>query len=88
MFAREKGTKTVMVGTACESTRHTIKKTLRAADMGFEYASILTPHYFAKQMNDAALAGYYEAVPMPRPFRCSSTTPPDSRAGFRYRQKR
>jgi 4-hydroxy-2-oxoglutarate aldolase len=51
-----------MVGTACESSRQTIEKTRRAASMSFEYASILTPHYFAKQMNDAVLTGYFEAV--------------------------
>ena len=62
VFAAEKGTKTVMVGTACESTRHTIEKTRRVASMGFEYASILTPNYFAKQMNDAVLTGYFEAI--------------------------
>lgn len=62
VFASEKGSKTVMVGTACESTRHTIEKTRRAASMGFEYVSVLTPSYFAKQMNDAVLTGYYEKV--------------------------
>ena len=62
VFAEENGGKTVMVGAACESTRHTIEKTKRAAEMGFAYASILTPSYFARQMTDAALTGFYEAV--------------------------
>ena len=62
VFAEEKGDKTVMAGTARESTKHTVDVTRRAAAMGFPYASVLTPSYFAKQMNDAALTGYYMAV--------------------------
>ncbi|MHB9027482.1 MAG: dihydrodipicolinate synthase family protein [Candidatus Latescibacterota bacterium] len=62
VFAEEKGDKTVMVGTARESTKHTLEITKRVADMGFGYASVLTPSYFAKQMNDTVLTGYFEAV--------------------------
>jgi 4-hydroxy-2-oxoglutarate aldolase len=62
VFAGEKGEKTVMVGAACESTCHTIEKTKHAAEMGFPYASVLTPSYFARQMTDAVLLGYFEAV--------------------------
>jgi 4-hydroxy-2-oxoglutarate aldolase len=62
VFAEEKGEKTVMVGTARESTKHTVEITKRVAAMGFEYASVLTPSYFAKQMNDTILTGYFEAV--------------------------
>lgn len=62
VFAAEKGTKTVMVGTACESTRQTIQKTKRVAEMGLDFASILTPSYFAKRMDDETLIGYYERI--------------------------
>ena len=62
IFAREKGDKVVMVGTACESTHQTIEKTKIAADMGFDFASILTPCYFAKRMNDEILTGYYRRI--------------------------
>ncbi len=62
IFALEKGEKVVMVGTACESTRQTIEKTKKAAEMGFDFASILTPSYFAKKMNDEVLTGYYERI--------------------------
>ncbi len=62
VFAEEKSDKTVMVGTARESTKHTVEMTRRVAEMGFEYASVLTPSYFAKQMSDAALTGFFEAV--------------------------
>ncbi len=62
IFAREKDDKVVMVGTACESTKQTIEKTRKVAEMGFDFASILTPNYFAKKMNDEALTGYYERI--------------------------
>lgn len=62
IFAQEKGEKVVMVGTSCESTKQTIEKTKKAADMGFDFASILTPSYFAKKMNDEILTGYYKRI--------------------------
>lgn len=62
IFAEEKGNKVVMVGTGCESTRQTIEKSKAAAEMGFDYVSIITPNYFAKQMNGASLQDYYERV--------------------------
>ena len=69
VFAEEKGDKVVMAGTACESTVQTIEKSKIAADMGFDYVSILTPNYFAKRMDGPTLKGYYEriadAVPVP-----------------------
>jgi 4-hydroxy-2-oxoglutarate aldolase len=68
VFAANKGDKTVMVGTGCESTHHTIEFSKIAASMGFDYVSILTPHYFAKQMNGKTLKDYYlqiaDAVPI------------------------
>jgi 4-hydroxy-2-oxoglutarate aldolase len=51
-----------MVGTACESTRHTIRKSRRAADMGFPFVSVLTPGYFARQMDGTALEDHYRLV--------------------------
>ena len=62
VFARAKGDKVVMVGTACESTAQTLIKTNRAAAMGFDFASILTPSYFARRMNDDILTGYFERI--------------------------
>lgn len=62
VFAEEKGDKTVMVGTGCESTRETIQKSTIAADMGFPYVSVLTPGYFAKQMDGPTLTDYYQRV--------------------------
>ena len=62
VFAEEKGNKVVMVGTACESTRQTIEKSKLALEMGFDYVSILTPSYFARQIDGATLQCYYERI--------------------------
>ncbi len=62
VFSEEKGDKTVMVGTGCESTRETIHKSTIAADMGFTYVSVLTPGYFPKQMDGPTLKHYYQRV--------------------------
>jgi 4-hydroxy-2-oxoglutarate aldolase len=62
VFVRLKGDKLLMVGTGCESTRQTTELTQRAADLGADCASIITPHYFASQMDDAALISFYQHV--------------------------
>jgi len=51
-----------MVGCGCESTKETIEKCHVAAQMGFDYASVLTPHYHAKQMDGPTLRRYYERI--------------------------
>ena len=62
VFAEEKGSKVVIVGTGCESTRQTIEKSKLAFEMGFDYVSILTPSYFARQIDGATLQCYYERI--------------------------
>ena len=62
VFAEEKADKVIMVGTARESSKHTIDFSNRVAQMGFEYVSVLTPHYFAKQMNGPTLERYYTRI--------------------------
>jgi len=62
VFAQEKGNKVVMVGAGCESTKETIEKAHVIAQMGFDYVSVLTPHYFAKQMDHPTLLRYYERI--------------------------
>lgn len=62
LFVRVKKDKVLMVGTGCESTKETIEFTNKAADLGADFASVITPHYFAKQMDDKALTGYYQEV--------------------------
>jgi len=62
IFAEEKGDKVVMVGTGCESTKQTIEKSQLVCEMGFDYVSVLTPCYFAKQIDAATLKSHYERI--------------------------
>jgi 4-hydroxy-2-oxoglutarate aldolase len=62
VFAEEKGDKVIMVGAGCESTRQTIEKSKLVCEMGFDYVSVLTPCYFPKQIDGAALRSHYEKV--------------------------
>jgi len=62
VFAEEKGDKVVMVGTGCESTKQTIKKSKIVSEMGFDYASVLTPCYFPKQIDAGVLRRHYERI--------------------------
>jgi 4-hydroxy-2-oxoglutarate aldolase len=62
VFAEEKGNKVVMVGTGCESSRQTIDKSKLVCEMGFDYVSVLTPCYFAKQIDGALLKSHYERI--------------------------
>jgi len=62
IFAEEKGDKVVMVGTGCESTKQTIEKSNLVCEMGFDYVSVLTPCYFARQIDGAALKSHYERI--------------------------
>jgi 4-hydroxy-2-oxoglutarate aldolase len=62
VFAEEKGDKVVMVGTGCESTKQTIEKSKLVCEMGFDYVSVLTPCYFAKQIDGNVLKNHFERV--------------------------
>ncbi len=62
VFAQTKGDKVIMVGTGCESTFQTIEKSKIAAQMGFDYVSVLTPHYFGKRMDGATLKDYFVRI--------------------------
>jgi 4-hydroxy-2-oxoglutarate aldolase len=54
--------KVLMAGTQRESAYATIEFTKRAADAGADFASVLTPHYYAGRMNDEALIRFYTEV--------------------------
>jgi dihydrodipicolinate synthase/N-acetylneuraminate lyase len=58
-----------MAGMGFESTKETIDMVLRAADEGADMASLLMPHFFAKQMTPEVLAKYItdvaDASPIP-----------------------
>jgi 4-hydroxy-2-oxoglutarate aldolase len=61
--------KPILAGTGCESLKETIALTVRCADAGAAAALVVTPHYYKKDMTDAALEGYYsrlaDASPIP-----------------------
>jgi len=52
----------LIVGTGTESTRHTIRKTQRAADAGADAVLVMPPAYFKGAMSDEVLARHYRAV--------------------------
>lgn len=59
--ARDKS-KTVVAGTGRESAYATLEFIKKAADVGAQFASIITPFYYAKRMSDEALEAYYERI--------------------------
>ena len=63
--------KTLIAGTAAESTAETIEHTNRAAALGYDAALVRTPHYFKPQMTAEALYRVLSARsgrrPHPRP---------------------
>jgi 4-hydroxy-tetrahydrodipicolinate synthase len=50
----------VIIGTGSNSTRHTVKYTQRAKDMGADAALVVTPYY--NKPNDAGLLRHFEAA--------------------------
>jgi 4-hydroxy-2-oxoglutarate aldolase len=54
--------KTLIAGTAAESTAETIEHTNRAAALGYEAALVRTPHYYKPQMTPEALTEFYLRV--------------------------
>ncbi len=56
------GRKMVMAGTGMESTRATIALTKRAAELGVDYALVVTPYYYKPRYDKAAYLAHYRAV--------------------------
>jgi 4-hydroxy-2-oxoglutarate aldolase len=56
------GRKLVLAGTGVESTRGTIKLTRAAAEMGVDYALVVTPHYYRPRYDANAFRQHYLAV--------------------------
>ena len=52
----------VMAGAGFESTRETIAFSKKAAELGADIISLVTPSYFKKSLTDDALVGYYTDV--------------------------
>ncbi|MDR1626332.1 MAG: dihydrodipicolinate synthase family protein [Spirochaetia bacterium] len=76
LIAKKRGPgKTLMVGTGRESAWATIEFTKKAAGAGAEFASLLTPYYYASKMTDAALTRFFaqvaDASPIPVLIYCA-----------------
>jgi 4-hydroxy-2-oxoglutarate aldolase len=56
------GRRTVMAGTGKESTRATIEMTRAAAELGVDYALVVTPHYYRTRYDRQAYLSHYLAV--------------------------
>ncbi len=56
------GRKIVLAGTGAESTRSTIQLTRQAAELGVDFALIVTPHYYRPRYDRDAFLGHYTAV--------------------------
>ena len=61
--------KTVIAGTGCESLQETVALTRHCADAGADAALVVTPHYYKRDMTEAALERFYvllaDASPIP-----------------------
>ena len=61
--------KMVIAGTGCESFRETLQLTKECASVGADVALVVTPNYYKKDMNEAALGNFYtmlaDASPIP-----------------------
>lgn len=56
------GRKLVFAGTGAESTRNTIQLTRKAAELGVDYALIVTPHYYRPRYDRNAFLHHYQSV--------------------------
>jgi 4-hydroxy-2-oxoglutarate aldolase len=56
------GRRLVLAGTGHESTRGTIRLTRAAAEMGVDYALVVTPHYYRPRYDKAAYLRHYQEV--------------------------
>ncbi|MGH9174021.1 MAG: dihydrodipicolinate synthase family protein, partial [Vicinamibacterales bacterium] len=56
------GRKLVLAGTGVESTRGTIRLTRAAAEMGADYALVVTPYYYRPRYDRSAFVRHYQAV--------------------------
>jgi 4-hydroxy-2-oxoglutarate aldolase len=61
--------KMVIAGTGCESFKETLQLTKECAAVGADVALVVTPNYYKKDMNEAALGNFYtmlaDASPIP-----------------------
>jgi len=56
------GKKVVMAGTGAESTRGSIALTKKAAELGVDFALVVTPHYYKPKYDNAAVLRHYQTI--------------------------
>jgi 4-hydroxy-2-oxoglutarate aldolase len=56
------GRKRVLAGTGVESTRGTIRLTRAAAELGVDYALVVTPYYYRPRYDRAAFVSHFQRV--------------------------
>ena len=56
------GRKVVMAGTGAESTRGSVALTKKAADLGVDFALVVTPHYYKPKYDNAAVLKHYLTI--------------------------
>ncbi|CAA9551919.1 MAG: 4-hydroxy-tetrahydrodipicolinate synthase [uncultured Thermomicrobiales bacterium] len=56
------GRRSVMAGTGGESTRDAIRRSRRAAELGADFALVVTPHYYRPRYDRTAYLDHYRAV--------------------------
>jgi 4-hydroxy-2-oxoglutarate aldolase len=62
IYATKNKDKYLMAGAGRESAYATVEFIKRAADVGADFVSVLTPHYYAKKMTNEALINYFSKV--------------------------
>ncbi|MCL5072992.1 MAG: dihydrodipicolinate synthase family protein [Actinobacteria bacterium] len=62
IFVKNKDGKVIMAGTGCESTRETVSFSGEAIKLGVDFVSVLTPSYFARQIDDETLIDYFTEI--------------------------
>lgn len=83
VIKRKSKDKTAIVGTSRESAYSTLEFIKKAADFGADFASVITPFYYAKLMNDEALVRYYFEIADESPIPLIIYNSPEYAAGVR-----
>ena len=82
VFGEGKNGKQLLVGAGSESTSQTIRTCRVAASHGADYASVITPSYFARIIDDAVMLRYFTAVADASPIPVVLYNIPESTGGI------
>jgi len=62
VVSEKSSTQKAIVGISSDSTRISIERANQAADLGADYVSLLTPHYFKSRISNSVLTKYFTDV--------------------------